>query len=412
MNAEIIAVGTELLLGQITNTNAKFLSEKLASIGINVYYHTVVGDNNHRLQEAIQIAEKRADILIFTGGLGPTKDDLTKETIASVIGEELVYDEIALTSISEYYKRTGREFTENNKKQALVLNGSAVFANDHGMAPGMGLNKNEKVYILLPGPPKEMQPMYTNYVDPFLRNFTTGESIYSRVLRFFGIGESQLEVKVQDLIDRQTNPTIAPLASDGEVTLRLTAKHHDVKHAEMLIQHVESLILERVGEFFYGYNQDFLHYKAIDLLKKKGFTLACAESLTGGLFGNQVTENAGVSSIFKGGVICYQNDVKQHILHVPEETLQTAGAVSEECARFLAENVKTLLKADIGISFTGVAGPEASENKEPGTVFVGLAIKDEPTAVFPLTLSGSRQQIRERSVKYGFYHLYKKLEEM
>ncbi|MEH7456296.1 competence/damage-inducible protein A [Bacillus sp. JJ1127] len=412
MNAEIIAVGTELLLGQITNTNAQFLSEKLASIGINVYYHTVVGDNNHRLQEAIQIAEKRADILIFTGGLGPTKDDLTKETIASVIGEELVYDEIALTSISEYYKRTGREFTENNKKQALVLNGSAVFANDHGMAPGMGLNKNEKVYILLPGPPKEMQPMYTNYVDPFLRNFTTGESIYSRVLRFFGIGESQLEVKVQDLIDRQTNPTIAPLASDGEVTLRLTAKHHDVKHAEMLIQHVESLILERVGEFFYGYNQDFLHYKAIDLLKKKGFTLACAESLTGGLFGNQVTENAGVSSIFKGGVICYQNDVKQHILHVPEETLQTAGAVSEECARFLAENVKTLLKADIGISFTGVAGPEASENKEPGTVFVGLAIKDEPTAVFPLTLSGSRQQIRERSVKYGFYHLYKKLEEM
>ena len=412
MNAEIIAVGTELLLGQITNTNAKFVSEKLASIGINVYYHTVVGDNNHRLQEAIQIAEKRADILIFTGGLGPTKDDLTKETIASVIGEELVYDEIALTSISEYYKRTGREFTENNKKQALVLNGSAVFANDHGMAPGMGLNKNEKVYILLPGPPKEMQPMYTNYVDPFLRNFTTGERIYSRVLRFFGIGESQLEVKLQDLIDGQTNPTIAPLASDGEVTLRLTAKHHDVKHAEMLIQHVESLILERVGEFFYGYNQDFLHYKAIDLLKKKGFTLACAESLTGGLFGNQVTENAGVSSVFKGGVICYQNDVKQHILHVPEETLQTAGAVSEECARFLAENVKTLLNADIGISFTGVAGPEGSENKEPGTVFVGLAIKGEPTAVFPLTLSGSRQQIRERSVKYGFYHLYKKLEEM
>ncbi|MBJ8093530.1 competence/damage-inducible protein A [Bacillus cereus] len=412
MNAEIIAVGTELLLGQIANTNAQFLSEKLASIGINVYYHTVVGDNNKRLQKAIELAEERADMLIFTGGLGPTKDDLTKETIASNLDEELVYDEKALTSISDYFKRTGREFTENNKKQALVLNGSTVFANDHGMAPGMGLNKNGKVYILLPGPPKEMKPMYISYVEPFLCKFTTGENIYSRVLRFFGIGESQLEVKVQDLIDGQTNPTIAPLANDGEVTLRLTAKHQNADEAEKLIQHVEDLILERVGEFFYGYDQDFLHYKAIRLLKEKGLTLACAESLTGGLFGNQVTENAGVSYVFKGGVICYQNDVKQQILHVPEEVLRTDGAVSKQCARYLAENVKKLLKADIGISFTGVAGPDASEYKEPGTVFIGLAIKDEPAVVFSLNLSGSRQQIRERSTKYGFYHLFKKLEEI
>lgn len=412
MNAEIIAVGTELLLGQITNTNAKFISEKLANIGINVYYHTVVGDNTRRLQEAIQIAEKRADMLIFTGGLGPTKDDLTKETIAATLQEELAYDEVALSSIAEYYKRTGREFTENNKKQALVLKGSTVFANDHGMAPGMGLNKNGKVYILLPGPPKEMKPMYTSYVEPFLRNITTGEQIYSRVLRFFGIGESQLEVKVQDLIDKQTNPTIAPLASEGEVTLRLTAKHYDAKQAEEMIQCVEDLILERVGKFFYGYNQDFLHHKAIALLKQKGLSLACAESLTGGLFGNQVTENAGVSSVFKGGIICYHNDVKQHILQVPEELLKTDGAVSDRCARYLAENVKTLLKADIGISFTGVAGPDAMEGKEPGTVFVGLSIQGEPPVVFPLRLSGSRQQIRERAAKYGFYYLYKKLEEM
>ena len=412
MNAEIIAVGTELLLGQITNTNAKFISEKLANIGINVYYHTVVGDNTRRLQEAIQIAEKRADMLIFTGGLGPTKDDLTKETIAATLQEELAYDEVALSSIAEYYKRTGREFTENNKKQALVLKGSTVFANDHGMAPGMGLNKNGKVYILLPGPPKEMKPMYTSYVEPFLRNITTGEQIYSRVLRFFGIGESQLEVKVQDLIDKQTNPTIAPLASEGEVTLRLTAKHYDAKQAEEMIQCVEDLILERVGKFFYGYNQDFLHHKAIALLKQKGLSLACAESLTGGLFGNQVTENAGVSSVFKGGIICYHNDVKQHILQVPEELLKTDGAVSDRCARYLAENVKTLLKADIGISFTGVAGPDAMEGKEPGTVFVGLSIQGEPPVVFPLRSSGSRQQIRESAAKYGFYYLYKKLEEM
>jgi len=412
MNAEIIAVGTELLLGQIANTNAKFLSEKLASIGIDVYYHTVVGDNNNRLRRAIEIAQKRADILIFTGGLGPTKDDLTKETIASSLQEELVYDEVALNSIADYYKRTGREFTENNKKQALVLSGATVFANNHGMAPGMGLCKDNKVYILLPGPPKEMNPMYISYVENWLLSFTVGENLYSRTLRFFGIGESQLEAKIQDLIDAQTNPTIAPLASEGEVTLRLTAKHNDAKEAESLINHIEELILQRVGPFFYGYNQDLLHKIAIALLKQKCLTIACAESLTGGLFGDRITEVAGVSSLFKGGVICYSNDVKQHVLDVPEKTLQTAGAVSEDCARYLAENVKKLMQTNVGISFTGVAGPDASEGKEPGTVFVGLAIDEQPTVVIPLTLSGSRQQIRERTVKYGFYHLYKKLEEV
>ncbi|WP_369903050.1 competence/damage-inducible protein A [Bacillus manliponensis] len=412
MNAEIIAVGTELLLGQITNTNAKFLSEKLAEIGIHVYYHTVVGDNKYRLQQAIEIAEKRADILIFTGGLGPTKDDLTKETIARSLGEELIYDEAALASIANYFQKTGREFTENNKKQALVLNASTVFTNDHGMAPGMGLCKNEKVYILLPGPPKEMNPMYIQYVEPFLRNVTTGENLYSRVLRFFGIGESQLEDKLQDIIDKQTNPTIAPLASEGEVTLRLTARHNDEKEAEKLINEVEGLILQRVGQFFYGYNQEFLHHKVIMLLKQKNITLSCAESLTGGLFGNQIVENSGVSSIFNGGIICYNNDIKERILNVSKELLQSNGAVSEECAAVLAENVRKLMGSHIGISFTGVAGPGSSEGKDAGTVYIGLAIEGVETEVFPLVLSGSRQQIRERAVKYGFYHLYKELEEM
>ncbi|WP_028399052.1 competence/damage-inducible protein A [Ectobacillus panaciterrae] len=411
MNAEIIAVGTELLLGQILNTNAKFLSQKLAAIGVDVYYQTVVGDNAGRLREAIEIARKRADILIFTGGLGPTKDDLTKETIALSIGSELVYDEAALHSIAEYYKRTGRTFTENNKKQALVLEGAAVFPNDHGMAPGMGLHKEGNVYILLPGPPKEMNPMYVSYVESFLMKLASEEKLHSRVLRFFGIGESQLEDTIQDLIDAQTNPTIAPLASEGEVTLRLTAKHASEEQASSLLDETEQNILQRVGEFFYGYNNDSLHTKAIAALRKKGYTLSCAESLTGGLFGEKVTEIAGVSSLFKGGVICYSNEVKQNVLQVPPQVLASEGAVSEACAIHLAENVCTLMKTDVGISFTGVAGPDLQEGKQPGTVFIGISVAGTAFAV-ELKLGGSRLLVRERAVKYGFYHLYKKLEEL
>lgn len=410
MNAEIIAVGTELLLGQILNTNAQFLSQKLAAIGINMYYQTVVGDNADRLRSAIETAQQRADILIFTGGLGPTKDDLTKETIALAVGSKLVYDAAALKSIEEYYTRTGRTFTENNKKQALVLEGSVVFPNDHGMAPGMGLHRNNKTYILLPGPPKEMRPMYDRYVEPFLFPFTSKEPLHSRVLRFFGIGESLLEETLQDLIDTQTNPTIAPLAAEGEVTLRLTAKHASKDEADRLIDNVEQAILDRVGEFFYGYDQDSLSGKLVSLLKQKGMTFASAESLTGGLFSEKITEIAGVSSCFHGGVICYSNDVKQHVLGVPAGVLETDGAVSETSAALLAENVSKLLKADVGISFTGVAGPDELEGKPPGTVFVGIAVKGIETLVVPLKLWGTRQQIRERAMKYGMYHLYKKLE--
>jgi nicotinamide-nucleotide amidase len=413
MNAEIIAVGTELLLGQILNTNARFLSQKLAALGIDVYFQTVVGDNAGRLKSAIEIAQSRADILIFTGGLGPTKDDLTKETIAACIGTELVYDEKAMQYIQHYFKRTGRIVTENNKKQALVLKGAAVFANDHGMAPGMGIEANKKLYILLPGPPKEMNPMYESYVEPFLIEKVNREAqLYSRVLRFFGIGESQLETEIEDIIDNQTNPTIAPYASDGEVTLRITAKHASPEAAEQLIQETEALILSRVGQYFYGYNEDELHVKAVQLLKNKGFTLSCAESLTGGGFSQRITEIPGASSIFNGGVVCYNNEVKRHVLSVPETVLENEGAVSSACAGHLAQNVRKLLQTDVGISFTGVAGPDALEGKAPGTVYVGISIGEQPPFTVELSLAGSRQVIRERTVKYGFYHLLKKLEEM
>lgn len=412
MNAEIIAVGSELLLGQIVNTNARFLSLHLAGMGINVYYHTVVGDNPDRLKMAIEIAEKRSDIIIFTGGLGPTKDDLTKETIAKHIGKELVMDEEALSSITQYFTKTKRMMTENNRKQAVVLKDSIVLPNDHGMAPGMLVCSNDHIYVLLPGPPKEMEPMFLHYGQSALTSlYDTGTKIVSRVLRFFGIGESALETEIEDLIDAQTNPTIAPLAADGEVTLRLTASHSNLETAQTMLDKTEKEIRSRVGQYLYGYDNSSLMKELVTLLFEKKLTIAVAESLTGGLFQQELTAIPGTSALLTGGVICYTNFVKQKVLNVKADTIEKYGAVSEQCARELAENVATLLGTDIGISFTGVAGPDELEGKQAGTVYVGISI-GEKTFVEKLLLGGTRDAVRTRSVKYGCFYLMKLLHEM
>jgi nicotinamide-nucleotide amidase len=412
MNAEIIAVGSELLLGQIVNTNARFLSQQLAVLGIDVYFHTVVGDNPDRLKSAIEIAEKRSKIIIFTGGLGPTKDDLTKETIASHLGKELVMDDSALISIELFFKHTNRVMTENNRKQAVVLKGSHILPNDHGMAPGMVLESGNQIYMLLPGPPKEMEPMFLQYGTRALSvHHQAQEKIVSRVLRFFGIGEAALETEIIDLIDSQSNPTIAPLAGDGEVTLRLTAKHVDENKAQTMLDEVENTINQRVGAFLYGYDNTSLLEELMKILKGNNLTLTAAESLTGGLFQQELTSIPGASSVFNGGVVCYSNDVKQQVLKVQQETLEKLGAVSEQCAKELAENALMLFKTDIGISFTGVAGPEELEGKPVGTVFIGIAIKGRPTIVEEVTLSGTRDAIRNRSIKFGCHFLLRKLKE-
>lgn len=412
MNAEIIAVGSELLLGQIVNTNARFISKQLASIGTNVFYHTVVGDNPTRLQQAIAVAEGRSNLVIFTGGLGPTKDDLTKETIAKHLGKELEFDQAALDSISQYFERTNRVMTENNKKQALVLSDSTVLPNDNGMAPGMLLTTETHRYMLLPGPPKEMEPMFLNYALPLLQKEPdASETIVSRVLRFFGIGEAALETKIEDLIDAQTNPTIAPLASDGEVTLRLTAKHQQTDVANELINEMEERIRTRVGEFFYGYDETSLMNELFTLLQKNDLTIACAESLTGGMFQQELTAIPGSSAVVKGGVVCYTNEVKEKVLGVKQETLEKYGAVSEECARELAENVASLLNADIGISFTGVAGPGVVEEKPVGTVYIGISKKGSPVIVEKFAFAGTREGNRVRSVKYACFSLINSLKD-
>jgi nicotinamide-nucleotide amidase len=405
MNAEIIAVGSELLLGQIANTNAQFISKSLADIGINVFYHTVAGDNEKRLASAVMTAMERSDLLIFTGGLGPTKDDLTKETVAKIFNQELEHNEESLRQIKDYFLQTNKEMTPNNEKQALVIKGSYVLPNENGMAPGMAFKHESLTCMLLPGPPNEMKPMFLKYGVPFLLSSSgVRTKLHSRVLKFFGIGESVLETKLQDLIDAHSNPTIAPLASEHEVTIRLTAAHPDEEEAARLLDKTEAEILKRTSSYFYGYDNETLENQTFKNLLERKRTVASAESLTGGLFGKRLTDQSGSSAIYKGGIIAYSNEVKQSLLFVPEELLNTYGAVSKECAEHMAKQIRKLTNAYYGISFTGVAGPGRQEEKEVGTVFIGISTEEE-THVYPIKLGGTRNAIRERTVKYGFYLL-------
>lgn len=406
MNAEIIAVGSELLLGQITNTNARFISNQLSELGINVYYHTVVGDNGGRLEEAIKIAESRSDLLIFSGGLGPTKDDLTKETIAHHLQTELVYDEKAMKSIEVFFEKQNRVMTVNNRKQALVLKECDVLVNKNGMAPGMMYDYKNRTYILLPGPPKEIEPMFQFEAKPKLvARLKEGKKLVSHVLRFYGIGEAELEVRVQDLLEQQSNPTIAPLASDGEVTLRITANAENNEKAWKMIHNTKKEILERVGDYLYGVDDDSLSSKAAEMLIKNNLTISAAESLTAGLFQSELATNPGISQSLLGGMVTYTEQVKKEQLGMPKEILDKYGVVSAECAGAMADLVKGKFNTDIGVGLTGAAGPEAHGDQPAGTVWIGIAIGDEQPSTYCLHLSSMRNTNRLRAVKFAFHYL-------
>ncbi|MED4750202.1 competence/damage-inducible protein A [Brevibacillus choshinensis] len=406
MRAEIIAVGTELLLGQIANTNAQFLSQKLANIGVGVYFHTVVGDNTERLLQVIRMAAKRSDLVIFSGGLGPTQDDLTKETVAAHVGVGLVTDSPAMQRIEDFFTQRGIVMTENNRKQALVLEGSHVFSNDFGMAPGMAIRHDSTTFVLLPGPPSELYPMVDRYVMPYLMKLLPESQVFhSRVFRFYGIGESALEERLIDLIEKQDNPTIAPYAKEFEVTLRVTARAATVAEGEALILPVEKEIRDRVGQYIYGTGEDSsLHEVLVTDLIQRGETVACAESCTGGTVASLITSVPGSSAAFRGGVVCYTNEVKHQVLGVPEEVLNTDGAVSEKTAQLLAEHVREKLGSTYGISVTGVAGPDSSEGKPVGLVYVGIAAEGLPTVVKELRLAGRRQAIVGRAAKFALFY--------
>lgn len=409
--AEIIAVGTELLLGQITNTNAQFLAKHLSTLGYHHHFQTVVGDNADRLKHVLDVASTRSDLIILTGGLGPTKDDLTKEVVSEFVNETLVIHEPSLQFIEQYFLKVNRPMTENNKKQALVLNNSHILMNHNGMAPGMVYESENKQFVLLPGPPKEMIPMVENELIPYFLKGKETSTIVSKELKFFGIGESILETKIIDLLENQSNPTIAPLASEGEVMLRITASAENEAAANLLIDQAEHQIRERVGQYIYGSNGDNLFIVLSKKLKEHNFTISAAESLTGGLFSKRMTDIPGNSSIFKGSIVCYSNEVKQNLLNVPSDLLENEGAVSKECAKSLVENMQSISRSDVSISFTGEAGPTAAEQVPVGKVYIGIKIANAPTIVKEFQFSGSREQIRLSSVKNGASLLVKLINE-
>ncbi|MFC4404513.1 competence/damage-inducible protein A [Gracilibacillus xinjiangensis] len=410
IKAEIISVGTELLLGQISNTNAAWMSEKLADRGIPVYYHSVVGDNLERLTDVFKLANNRSDIVFITGGLGPTEDDLTREAFQKMTGIPIVEDQETIQKMEDYFTKINRIMTPNNRKQANVFAGSRVIQNSVGIAPGIIIEYDTTIYLFMPGVPREMKSLMDEYMLPFLTDkFALRDVIFSRMLRFIGIGESQLEHELQDIITSQTNPTIAPLASEGEVALRLSANAQTKDEAIKLIDETESKLLERVGKFLYGYDNDTIESKVFDLLRDKQLTISSAESLTGGAFAASIVDMEGSSAIFKGAAVVYQTDAKLDVLDIPQDLIHQYGTISEECAVAMAEQVKTLYKSNIGISFTGVAGPSLQEGKEVGTVHIAIYDQLHNIHHFPLHFNGDRETIRRRSVKKAFELLYQQL---
>ena len=369
MNCELISVGTEILLGDILNTNVQYLSRSLASIGIGVTHHCTVGDNKERLTDALSTAFKRCDTVILTGGLGPTPDDLTKETCAEYFGKKLYTDDKILAEIKSYFRSKNITIPESNKKQALVPEGSIILENRNGTAPGFIMEKDGKTIIILPGPPKEMIPMYRESVEPYFKKFTS-EVILSKNIRTFGIGESAMSEKVEDLLSG-SNPTVAPYAKSGEALLRVTAKAESEKEAEKLMVPVINEIESRLGDYIYGVDCGSIEEAVAKLLMARKQTVAFAESCTGGLCAKRLTDISGASEIFHCGVVSYSNDIKHKVLGVKEETLSEYTAVSEQTAAEMAKGVRLLGGADYGVSITGYAGP--GDDEEVGTIYIAVA---------------------------------------
>lgn len=401
MVVELISVGTEILLGNIVNTNATYLAEKCALLGCSLYHQTVVGDNEERMEEAIRQAIERADIVILTGGLGPTKDDLTKEVTAKVFGRKLYMDEHSRTRIRDYFEKIkSKKVTENNWKQALVPEGAIVIDNLNGTAPGLILEDKErgKAAILIPGPPNEMKPMFEHDIAPYF-NKKQPEGIYSHMVKVCGIGESRAETMVADLMDAQTNPTLAPYAKTGEVHFRVTARACSEEAAEKLMEPMIEEMKKRFGDAVYTTEENVtLEESVIRLLEEKKMTVTTAESCTGGKLSGRLLNVSGASGVYNEGYITYANASKEKILGVKHETLETYGAVSEQTAAEMALGAAKAAGADAALSVTGIAGPGGGTAEKPvGLVYIGCAVNGEVT-VREYRFTGNREKNRDYAV--------------
>ena len=371
MNCEIICVGTEILLGDILNTNTQYLSQQAAALGFNVLHQCVVGDNAARLAEQLNESLARSEIVLLTGGLGPTADDITKEVCCEVMDAELVMSEEELEKIRAYFAKRGRVMVEENKKQALVPKGGTVFANSCGTAPGCAVEKDGRCAILLPGPPREMRAMFETQVKPWLAK-RSDSVILSRMVRTFGVGESAMASKVSELLDG-TNPTVAPYAKDGEALLRVTAKAETRRQAAQMCDETIEKIREKIGQYIYGIDVNGLEFAVVEQLKKAGQKIAFAESCTGGMIAKRVTDVPGASEVFECGVVSYANEVKENLLGVKRETIEKCSEVSRECAAEMAQGIRRLSGADYGVSATGFAGPDPAPDGRPaGLIYVGV----------------------------------------
>lgn len=374
-DTEIISVGTELLLGHVTNTDARDISEMLSKIGINVKYHTVVGDNPERLRKCVETAKSRADIIITTGGLGPTCDDLTKQILAEAFGLRLAENKAEREGLYDYI-RYGKKFTDNNFTQAMLPEGCTVFHNNCGTAPGCGFEKDGKIVVMIPGPPKECNAMFRESALPYLHKLSE-ELIVSHSVRIFGLGESSVDDIFAEEMNRMTNPTMAPYAKECDCLLQITAKAKSVDEAEKMIAPVMEHVMQRLGDVVYGVDVECIEESVIKLLREKNMTFSAAESCTGGELAKRFTDMPGASAFFKGGVVTYTNEAKAKLLGIDPALIEEKGAVSYEVAKAMAENVRALLGTDIGVGVTGLAGPDGDGVHEVGTVFVSLAVEGE-----------------------------------
>lgn len=398
MKAEIITVGTEILLGDILNTNCRYLSRELAAMGIEMYYQITVGDNKERLLKTLKESLNRSDIVICTGGLGPTEDDITKEVCAKYFGYELELHKPSLDAMIERFKHMNRVPTKNNEKQAYFPKEAYILKNDNGTAPGCIMEKEGKMIVVLPGPPREMESMFENYVKPYLSKLTD-DVIESEVLRIIGVGESKVENDIIDIIDSQTNPTIATYAKGYECTLRITAKAKSVEEAKELIKPMSDEMKRRFGQSLYATGETSIEEVVSKMLVENNLKIAVAESCTGGMVSASLINYPGISSVFMEGCVTYSNEAKMKSLGVKKETLDVYGAVSDNCAKEMASGVAARYNTNVGIATTGIAGPGGGTDEKPvGLVYFGIYINGK-VITKKYVFNGDRQGVRERATR-------------